>query len=81
MASPRFALCRLSGAGCLETRCPLADQFGGAWVGCHEGWLCWDPAEPPALNDFSKARLNLYLRLNDLPIPEELRFSPLPPSR
>lgn len=81
MASPRFALCRLSGAGCLETRCPLADQFGGAWVGCREGWLRWDPAEPPALNDFSKARLNLYLRLHDLPIPEELRFSPLPSHR
>jgi hypothetical protein len=81
VASPRFALCRLSGAGCLETRCPLADQFGGAWVGCREGWLRWDPAEPPALNDFSKARLNLYLRLHDLPIPEELRFSPLPSRR
>lgn len=76
MASPRYAVCRLSGAGCLEARCPLADQLGEMWVGCREGWLRWDLTEPPTLNDLSKARLNLYLRLHDLPIPEELRLSP-----
>lgn len=79
MASPRYAFCRLSGAGCLEARCPLADQLAGKWVGCREGWLRWDPAEPPILTDPSRARLNIYLRLNDLPIPEELRLSPLLP--
>lgn len=76
MGSPRYAVCRLSGAGCLELRCPLADLLGGEWVGCREGWLSWDPAEPPVLTDLSKARLNLYLRLHDLPIPEELRLHP-----
>ena len=75
MGFPRYAFCRLSGAGCLEARCPLADQLGGDWVGCREGWLRWDLAEPPVLTDLSKARLNLYLRLHDLPIPEELRIS------
>ena len=75
MGFPRYAHCRLSGAGCLEERCPLADQLGRAWIGCREGWLRWDLAEPPVLTAPSKARLNLYLRLHDLPIPEELRLS------
>lgn len=75
MGFPRYAHCRLSGAGCLEVRCPLADQLGGVWGGCREGRLHWDLAEPPVLTDPSKARLNLYLRLHDLPIPEEVRLS------
>lgn len=50
MASPGYAFCRLSGAGCVKARCPLAD------------------------------RPNFYLRLHDMPIPAEVRLSPVLPS-
>jgi hypothetical protein len=50
--------------------------MAGTWVGCREGWLRWELAEPRALDEPGKARLNLYLRLHDLPIPIELRLAP-----
>jgi hypothetical protein len=34
--------------------------------------------KPPILDAAGKARLNLYLRLHDLPIPDEVRLSALP---
>ena len=78
MARPRYPVCRLSSSLCLESRCPLADRLDNVWVGCREGWLSWDEAMPPDLDARGKARLNLYLRLHDLPVPDEVRLSPLP---
>ncbi len=80
MATPRYPVCGLSGGACLESRCPLAERAGDAWTGCREGWLRWDLAEPPELDEPGKARLNLYLRLHDLPIPTELRIAPAAPT-
>ena len=80
MATPRYAVCRLSNGACLESRCPLADLVAGIWVGCREGWLRWELAQPRALDQPGKARLNLYLRLHDLPIPIELRLAPAVPA-
>ena len=45
---------------------------------CREGWLSRHEVKPPNLDQLGKARLKLYLRLYDLPIPDELRFSSLP---
>ncbi|MBI4561455.1 MAG: hypothetical protein HY724_05370 [Candidatus Rokubacteria bacterium] len=78
MAHPQYAVCRLSSSLCLEFRCPLADRLGETWVGCREGWLSWEEMKPPILDAAGKARLNLYLRLHDLPIPDEVRLSALP---
>lgn len=76
MATPRYPVCRLSDGACLESRCPLAELVAGTWMGCREGWLRWDLAEPRDLDRPGRARLNLYLRLHDLPIPVELRVAP-----
>ena len=80
MAAPRYAFCRLSGAGCLESRCPLADQIAERWMGCREEWLRWDEVEPPTLGELGKARLNVYLRLHDMPVPVEVKLSAVLPS-
>lgn len=79
MATPRYAVCRLSQGACLEFRCPLAAETDSHWAGCRDGWLRWDLAEPRELDEPGKARLNLYLRLHDLPIPAELRLAPAGP--
>lgn len=78
MAHPRYSVCWISSSFCLQSRCPLADCLGETLVGCREGWLSWQEVKPPNLDQLGKARLNLYLRLHDLPIPDELRFSSLP---
>lgn len=78
MAHPRYSVCWISSSFCLQSRCPLADCLGETLVGCREGWLNWQEVKPPNLDQLGKARLNLYLRLHDLAIPDELRFSSLP---
>lgn len=78
MAHPRYSVCWISSSFCLQSRCPLADCRGETLVGCREGWLSWQEVKPPNLDQLGKARLNLYLRLHDLAIPDELRFSSLP---
>ena len=78
MAHPRYSVCRLTSSFCLESRCPLAECVGATWVGCREGWLGWQELKPPSLDQLGKARLNLYLRLHDLPVPDEIRLSSLP---
>lgn len=78
MAHPRYSVCWISSSFCLQSRCPLADCLGETLVGCREGWLSWQEVKPPNLDQLGKARLNLYLGLHDLAIPDELRFSSLP---
>ena len=79
MALRQFAVCRLSEAQCLGSRCPLAEHSDGMWAGCRDGWLRWDTHFLPLLTELGKARLNLYLRLHDFPLPEEIRFAPVGP--
>lgn len=64
-------VCAISGGRCLESRCPLARGHGF----CVDGWLRWGDTEPPGLSPAAKARLNLYLRVRDLPVPTELRIA------
>ncbi len=67
-------VCAISGGRCLETRCPL-NQDHGSTGACLDGWLRWGDTEPPGLSLAAKARLNLYLRVRDLPVPAELRIN------
>jgi len=67
-------VCAISGGRCLEHRCPLA-RGHGAIGSCLDGWLRWGDTEPPGLSPAAKARLNLYLRVRDLPVPAELRIA------
>jgi hypothetical protein len=49
-------------------------------MGCREEWLRWDEVEPPTLGELGKARLNVYLRLHDMPVPVEVKLSAVLPS-
>lgn len=70
----RIPVCGITGGRCLEARCPLGRGHDASGA-CLDGWLRWDDAEPPGLSLAAKARLNLYLRVRDLPVPAELRVA------